>query len=140
MIMSLTHNFLTFPDSGVIVGGNPTSPGYICPPSSYSVLMADVDLDDKRSTSAYLNRNRIRQNVYSVICSWDRLSNAQLQLLLSAIQAEKFSLTFRDPLNSTNMYTTKSAMYADANKEAELIVCEDDTTDYWSFSITFVEY
>lgn len=138
--MALTHPFLIFPDSNVRTGMPVDGVNYIPNPSSYSVLMSDVDLDDKRSTSAFLTRNRIRQNVYSVTCSWDRLNNTQLHRLLSACQAEQFSLTFRDPLNVTNMYTTKSAMYADANKEAELIVCEDDTTDYWSFSITFVEF
>lgn len=135
----LTNPFLTFPDTNTRTGIK-SDAHYIPNPSTYSVLMADVDLDDKRSTSAILNRNRIRQNVYTVNCSWERLSNRQLYDLLNAVQAEKFSLIFRDPLNITTGYTTKSEMYADANKEATLVACEDDTEDYWSLSLSFIEY
>lgn len=130
--------FLQFPDTGVKTGVRGVD--YIPNPSSYSVTMSDVDLDDKRSTSAKLNRNRVRQNVYSVSCSWDRLNETQLNSLLLACQAEKFKLTFRDPLNLSSRYTTKNEMYADANKTAELTFCEDDEHDYWSISLTFIEY
>lgn len=135
----LTHPFLTFPDTGIRTGIK-SDAHYIPNPSTYSVLMADIDLDDKRSTGAVLNRNRIRQNVYTVNCSWERLRESQLYDLLQACQAAEFQLTFRDPLNITSRYTTKERMYADANKEATLVTCEDDTEDYWSISLSFVEY
>ena len=139
--MALTQPFLIFPDSGVRTGMPSDGANYIPNPSGYSVQMSDMDLDDDRSSSGFLNRNRIRQNVYSVTCSWDRLSDVQLQRLLSACQAESFSLTFRNPLSATTeRYLTKSEMYADANKEATLIATEDDSHDWWSFSTTFVEY
>lgn len=139
--MALTQPFLIFPDSGLRVGGTPQVSNWIPGCSGYSVQMSDMDLDDDRSSSGFLNRNRIRQNVYSVTCSWDRLSDVQLQMLLAACQAESFSLTFRNPLSATTeRYLTKSEMYADANKEATLIATEDDSHDWWSFSITFVEY
>jgi hypothetical protein len=138
--MALTKPFLTFPDTGIRTGMKADGKNYIPNPSSYSVLMSDVDLDDKRSTSAILNRNRIRQNVYTVTCSWDRLTDYQLYRLLTACQAEKFSLKFRDPLNITDRYTTKSEMYADANKEVDLVSTEDDDEDFWSASLSFVEY
>lgn len=130
--------FLEFPDTGVKTG----VPGsdYIPNPSSYKVMMSDVDLDDKRSTTAKLNRNRVRQNVYSVTCGWDRLNETQMNRLLEACQEEMFSLKFRDPLNIKTRYTTKQEMYADANKEAELTSVEDDTRDYWSITLTFIEY
>lgn len=135
----LSVPFLTFPDTNTRTGIK-SDAHYIPNPSTYSVLMADVDLDDKRSTSAYLNRNRVRQNVYTVNCSWDRLSEQQLYDLLQACQADKFQLTFRDPLNITTKYTTKQEMYADANKEATLVACEDDDEDFWSISLSFTEY
>lgn len=135
----LSVPFLTFPDTNTRTGIK-SDAHYIPNPSTYSVLMADVDLDDKRSTSAYLNRNRVRQNVYTVNCSWDRLSEQQLYDLLQACQADKFQLTFRDPLNVTTRFTTKQEMYADANKEATLIATEDDEQDFWSISLSFTEY
>ena len=135
----LSVPFLTFPDTNTRTGIK-SDAHYIPNPSTYSVLMADVDLDDKRSTSAYLNRNRVRQNVYTVNCSWDRLSEQQLYDLLQACQADKFQLTFRDPLNITTKYTTKQEMYADANNEATLVACEDDDEDFWSISLSFTEY
>lgn len=135
----LSVPFLTFPDSNTRTGIK-SDAHYIPNPSTYSVLMADVDLDDKRSTSAYLNRNRVRQNVYTVNCSWERLTEQQLYDLLQACQADKFSLTFRDPLNVTTRFTTKQEMYSDANKEATLIATEDDEQDFWSISLSFTEY
>ena len=135
----LSVPFLTFPDSNTRTGIK-SDAHYIPNPSTYSVLMADVDLDDKRSTSAYLNRNRVRQNVYTVNCSWERLTEQQLYDLLQACQADKFSLTFRDPLTVTTRFTTKQEMYADANKEATLIATEDDEQDFWSISLSFTEY
>lgn len=134
----LSSPFLSFPDSGVETGVRGAN--YIPNPSTYSVVMADVDLDDKRSTSAYLNRNRVRQNVYTVNCSWDRLDDVQVARLLGACQAAKFSLKFRDPLNTSSRYTTKNEMYADANKEATLVSTEDDDKDFWSISLSFIEY
>ena len=130
--------FLSFPDTGVETGvpGN----NYIPNPSSYRVGMSDEDLDDKRSLSGKLNRNRIRQNVYHVYCTWDLLNEIQLYRLLSACQADMFKLRFRDPLNMSDRFTTKNEMYADANKEAEYVFREDDTRDYWSISLVFVEY
>jgi hypothetical protein len=134
----LNRAFLTFPDTGIQTGVRGSN--YIPNPSTYSVLMADMDLDDKRSMSAYLNRNRVRQNIYTVNCSWDRLDETQLYRLLSACQAAKFQLTFRDPLNIESRYTTKSEMYCDANKEATLVSTEDDEKDFWSISLSFIEY
>jgi hypothetical protein len=134
----LRKPFLTFPDSGVQTGVMDAN--YIPNPSTYSVSMEDIDLDDKRSTSAYLNRNRVRQNVYTVNCGWDRLSDIQINLLLTACQDEKFPLTFRDPLNIKERFTTKQEMYAQASKEATMVSCDDDEEDYWSISLSFIEY
>ena len=125
--MALTIPFLTFPDTNIRTGMKVDGANYIPNCSSFSVSMSDIDLDSNRSSNGTLSRNRIRQNVYSIECGWDRLSNAQLSRLLSACQAEKFQLTFRDPLNTLSLYTTIYA-YADANKQAQLIVCEDDST------------
>lgn len=115
---------------------------YIPNPSEYKVLMADLDLDDKRSTSGYLNRHRIRRNVYSVICTWERLTADQLYWLLNACQAAKFRLRFIDPYNLDSGLTTKDEMYADANKEAELITydADDSSETFWKISLTFVEF
>ena len=140
--MALTDNpIMIFNDTGLKVGGKKLQSNWICGPSAYSVQMSDIDLDDDRSSSGFLNRNRIRQNVYSVTCSFDRLSDVDLENLLSSCQAEAFSLTFRNPLSTSqaDRYITKSEMYADANKEAVLLGTDDDH-DYWSLSITFVEY
>lgn len=121
--------------------GKSSSAVYIPNPSSYDVQMSDMDLNSKRSYSGYLNRNRVRQNVYSVSCTWDWLNEKQLYALLSACQASSFTLTFRDPLNlisSNGGYTTKT-VYADANKNVKLVSTKDDTEDYWQISLKFIE-
>lgn len=137
--MALTIPFLTFPDTNIRTGMKVDGVNYIPNPSSYNVSMSDLDTNSNRSSNGTLMRSRIRSNVYQIECSWDRLSNTQLSRLLGAVQAEKFQVSFRDPLNTLSLYTT-AYFYADANKQAQLIVCEDDSTDFWSISLTFIQY
>lgn len=116
-------------------------------PSSYKVTMTDVDDFAQRSQKGVLDRHRVRSNVYSIECSWDWLSDAELDKLLAAMQAEKFTLKFRNPLYKATTATqsdpggyTTCTVYAESNKSAELVTTDDETRDYWKFSCSFVEY
>lgn len=116
----------------------------IANPSSYKVTMADIDLNSQRATSGTLNRNRVRTNVFSIECTWDWLSDTELDKLLAAMQAAKFTLTFRNPLQRLTTETvggyTTIDVYAEGTKTAELITTEDEQEDYWKFSCTFIEF
>lgn len=144
--MRNTIALLTFPDTNVYTGGDISREGYIPNPSQYSVQESDIDLNSKRSTNGVLQRNVVRKKTYSISCSWDRLSEHQLDKLRYAWAKDKFSLKFRHNEISesagtvTSRFVTRPAMYVDANRVFELVSTESDTEDYWSVSITFVEY
>lgn len=124
-------------ENGLIVGNG----GSVRPPSTYQVSTGDIDIDDQRSMSGYLNRNRVRggsNTVYTLTVTWDRLTWEELVLLIAAGEAAKFSVTFLDP-KSKNGYTTKS-MYRDANMTYELTKIFSDEEAYWKTSMAFVEY
>lgn len=139
-------SLINFLDKGVFTGGDRTRDKYIPNPSQYSVQESDIDLNSKRSTTGYLTRNRVRTNAYTVTCSWDKLSESQLDLLRWACSPARFRLKFRhnqlDPETGavTSRFTTDDAMYTDANRTFELVFTEDDEHDYWSASLSFISY
>lgn len=122
-------------------------------PSSYSVTMNDIDLSSNRATNGDLNRTVKARNKYSVACSWDWLNDEQLDKLLAAckttsITTTKFNLTFRNPLHkldpnassgNENGYTT-AAVYVEGSRTANLVATSDEGKDYWSLSLTFIQY
>lgn len=139
-------SLLTFTDTGVFTGGDISRKDYIPNPSQYSIGQNDIDLNSKRSTSGYLQRNMVRANALTVSCTWDRLSEHQLDLLMISWSGAKFSLKFRfndiDPNTRkvTSRFITSQSMYVEGSRTFELVSTESDTQDYWSVSITFIEY
>lgn len=124
-------------EDGLVVGNN----GSVRPPSTYQVSTGDIDVDDQRSMSGYLNRNRVRggsNTVYTLTVTWDRLTWEELVALIASGEAAKFDVTFLDP-KSNNGYTTRT-MYRDANMTYELIKIFSDEEAYWKTSMSFVEY
>ena len=115
--------------------------GAVRAPSTYKVSTGDIDLDDKRSMSGYLNRNRTRggsTTVYTITVSWDRLTWDELALLIAAGESAKFTIEFLDP-KSKGGFTTKT-VYRDANMEYELINIFENDEAYWTTTMSFVEY
>jgi hypothetical protein len=124
-------------ENGLVVGNG----GQVRPPSTYKVSTGDIDVDTSRSTSGYLNRNRVRGGssaVYTLEMSWDRLDWDELVLLIGAGEAPKFTMTFLDP-KTAGGYTTKT-MYREANMSYELSKIYSDEEAYWKATMTFVEY
>lgn len=142
----INTNSIHFLDKGIYTGGDRTRKNYIPNPSSYSVTESDIDLNSKRSTSGYLNRNRVRKDVYSVECVWDKLSRNQVNLLRYASSPKDYRFKFRwDLLNENtgaviDKYTTCEHMYTDANRTFEQTSTESDGVDYWTATLTFIEY
>ena len=106
-------------------------------PSTYEVQTSDIDLDDKRSMSGYLNRNRIRSNVYTLSLSWDRLEWSELIEIVNASSASKFTVRFLDAIH--NGYVTKD-MYRDANMSYKMYNIDSDGKIYWTLDMSLVEY
>lgn len=122
-------------------------------PSSYSVTMNDIDLNSNRATNGDLTRTVKARNKYSIACSWDWLNDEQLDKLLAACKTTqlstiKFALKFRNPLHkldpnassgSQDGYTTAN-VYVEGSRTANLVATSDEGKDYWSLSLTFIEY
>lgn len=124
-------------ENGLVVGKS----GQVRPPSSYKIDTGDVDLDDKRSISGYLNRNRIRGGAtaaYTCQVSWDRIPWDELVVLIAAGENAAFELKMIDP-KSVGGYTTKK-MYRDANMSYEMKNIDKGDEAYWTTSMAFVEY
>lgn len=123
--------------NGLVVGKG----GGVRPPSSYKVSTGDVDVDDKRSMSGYLNRNRVRGGstaVYTVEVSWTRLTWDELVKLIAAGESSYFNLTFLDPKSKGG--TTTKKMYRDANMSYELVNIFSEEEAYWTTTMAFVEF
>lgn len=134
--MSYNDTVMEF-ENGLIVG----KLGDVRPPSTYVVSTGDIDVDDKRSLSGYLNRNRVRggdNTVYTLEVSWTRLTWDELSSLIEAGEGSSFNLTFLDP-KASGGFTTKK-MYRDANMSYELVNIFSEAEAYWTTTMTFVEY
>lgn len=124
-------------ENGLEVGYNKA----VKAPSSYKVQTSDIDLDSKRSMSGYLTRNRTRGGktaAYTVTVSWDRLTWDELQSLIAAGEAPKFTLKLLDP-KVKGGYTTKT-MYRQADMEYEMINIYEDGEAYWTTTMSFIEF
>ena len=124
-------------------------------PSSYSVTMNDIDLNSNRATNGDLSRTVKARNKYSVACTWDWLNDEQLDKLLAACKTTttnpsdlSITLKFRNPLHKLDPnassgnedgYTT-TRMYVEASRTASLVATSDEGKDYWSLSLTFIQY
>lgn len=123
--------------NGLVVGKG----GEVIPPSTYKVSTDDVDLDSKRSTSGYLNRNRIRggsNTAYTVEVSWDRISWDELVKLIAAGEGESLQIQFLDP-KSNGGFATKT-MYRNAHMEYTMINIDGEDDAFWTTTMTFVEF
>ena len=135
MSKSFSNKVIEF-ENGLVVGSN----GAVRAPSTYKVNTGDLDLESKRSTSGYLNRNRVRggkNTAYTLEVSWNKLTWSELVSLIEAGNNAKFTLTFLDPA-SKNGYVIKTMM-RDANMSYEMISIDDEEA-YWTTSMAFVEY
>ena len=86
--MSYNDTVMEF-ENGLVVG----KLGDVRPPSTYVVSTGDIDVDDKRSLSGYLNRNRVRggdNTVYTLEVSWTRLTWDELSSLIEAGEGSSF--------------------------------------------------
>lgn len=133
---------LNFTDSDIHTGGDRDAVTYIPNPTPYKVSPSDIDNGTSRSESGYMTRIRVRQNVYSISCTWVRLSDSQKARLERAISPQEFNITFRETTENSEGVLTKylsKLVYADANKEFEMVGTDSNGNSYWSFSSTFIE-
>lgn len=105
-------------------------------PSAYSVKHADVDVDSSRSMSGYMNRNRVRGNVVTITCTWNKLTWEELVKLTEATNGSSINVSYLDP---SSKGLAEGIFYRDANIEYTLL-SYTETEAYWSTTLNLVEY
>lgn len=142
----VTVNFLQFAGgiTNVATGGDDESPTYVPNPSTYEVQLADLDLDSTRNTDGSLSRTRISKDNTTVKCSWDRLTETQLNRLYSGFDTNTvdgaFQLTFLNPTGRPTRFVTKT-MYVQGTRNFKLSRFQDDPTQtLWSTSLEFIAF
>lgn len=108
-------------------------------PKVYTIQRSDLDSDNtNRSEAGYLTRNRVRGNVYKVMCEW-RLRENDLKLLNSALSPDIFMAEIYD--GTTGLYLTLPKCYASADRPSTLVLPQDDPRqNIWDFKCDIIEY
>lgn len=108
-------------------------------PRAYSIQRSDLDSQNTtRSEAGKLQRDRIRDNTYKVMCEW-RVRERDLQKLNSALSPEEFTAQIYD--GTTGKYLTISHAYASADRVSTLVLPENDPSqNWWDFKCDIIEY
>lgn len=109
-------------------------------PKVYSIQRSDLDSDNTtRNEAGELQRDRIRDNTYKVICQW-RVKETDLRKLNSALSPEQFTAEIYD--GTTGRYLTIQKAYASADRVSTLVMPDPDTpnNNWWDFACDIIEY
>lgn len=114
-------------------------------PSGFTYVEADFDTEDSvRSNVGLLSRNRVRRGVLSPEYTWNAITTAQLNAILTAIEPIAVQVTAFDPKNTnadTTPYQKTFTGYAQATRKASVVLPKDNPMEtLWKISIAFIEY
>lgn len=84
---------------GITVGSTP-----IPDPSEWNYQVGDLDTSGKRDATGLLHRAYVATKI-NYEFSWKSLDWAMLQIIVAAVQNQKFQLTAPDPRTFNSMYT-----------------------------------
>ena len=105
-------------------------------PAPTGISIQQNDLDSENTTRSVgtgkMHRERIRQGVYQCDYSWEHLSDAELSLIVNAIEPAQVEITFW-----FGNYKTKSGYFVAGPAE----MTEDPNgVPGWSYSASFTEF
>lgn len=107
-------------------------------PSPLPFKLPHIDLDSQdtgRNELGYMQRDRVRHDVFSLELEWKYLSSEQLQTILTAIEPAQFTVKFP----SYKGELTKT-MYA-GNRQIQMVTYNDDYNKIkWDLSCPFIEF
>lgn len=75
-------------------------------PVSFKADVEQIDGETTRNAAGKLKRDRIRKDVWKLSIEWSYLSNAEISIILQAIDGVFFSVTFPNP--KTGGLTTRT--------------------------------
>lgn len=120
-------------DMGFKVNGTP-----IPDPSGWAYEIADLDVSGERDATGLLHRDRVATKVnYSL--EWRVLTWEELQVILSAVNADKFTLVAPDPRTFLGKYTGDYYV-GNRSGDAHFYLPERDYVSVYSLKLKFIEY
>ena len=120
-------------DMGFTVNSTP-----IPDPSGWSYEIADLDVSGERDATGLLHRDRVATKVnYSL--EWRVLTWEELQVILSAVTADKFTLVAPDPRTFKSKYTGDYYV-GNRSGDAHFYLPERDYVSVYSLKLKFIEY
>lgn len=107
-------------------------------PSELKVPESDLDSSDTtRNELGHLQRDRVRQGIRKIECSWKALISENASLLLKAVKPISVMVTYPDP--EENLMVTKKMYVGD--RSSELVLYKQSTNEYrWNISFNLTEY
>lgn len=107
-------------------------------PSGWEYEVADLDVSGERDTTGLLHRDRVATKVnYSL--EWSVLTWEDLQLILSAVSADKFELVAPDPRSFLGTYTGNYYV-GNRSGKAHFYLPERDYVSVYSLKLKLIEY
>lgn len=105
-------------------------------PASFKYTRSDLDSSDTgRNELGIMQRDRIRQGVYSLDLEWKGLTSSQLHLIETAVEPASLTVRFPTPAG----YQTKRMYVSD--RSIEMIIYKDNIDKIrWDISFKLVEY
>lgn len=107
-------------------------------PSGWSYEIADLDVSGERDATGLLHRDRVATKVnYSL--EWRVLTWEELQVILSAVNTDKFTLVAPDPRSFLSKYTGDYYV-GNRSGDAHFYLPERDYVAVYSLKLKFIEY
>lgn len=106
--------------------------------SKWSYQVGDLDTSGRRDATGLLHRARVATKI-NYEFSWNSLDWEMLQIILQAVNHEKFKLTAPDPRTFLGTYTGNYYV-GDRTGDAHYYLVEKDDVAQFSLKLKFIEY
>jgi len=106
--------------------------------SKWSYQVGDLDTSGRRDATGLLHRARVATKI-NYEFSWNSLDWEMLQVILQAVNHEKFKLTAPDPRTFRGTYTGNYYV-GDRTGDAHYYLVEKDEVAQFSLKLKFIEY
>lgn len=106
--------------------------------SKWSYQVGDLDTSGRRDATGLLHRARVATKI-NYEFSWNSLDWEMLQVILQAVNHEKFKLTAPDPRTFRGTYTGNYYV-GDRTGDAHYYLVEKDDVAQFSLKLKFIEF
>lgn len=107
-------------------------------PSEWNYQVGDLDTSGKRDATGLLHRAYVATKI-NYEFKWNALDWEMLQIILAAVQHEKFTLTAPDPRNFNEKYTKQYYVGDRTGKNYYYITSREEIAQF-DLKLKFIEY